>query len=96
MKKAKFERENSQERYTKIISTIEKYGFIEVECSLYKQVREFTADEYVSLISTYSDNITLPEPTKSQFLKGIHDVICDFDNHIDVYDTIDLYLARKP
>lgn len=96
IKKAKHERENSQERYTKILSTIEKYGFVEVECRLYKQIREFTADEYVSLLCTYSDNIVLPEPVKSQFLTGIHDVIYDFNNNIKIYDTIDLYLARKP
>lgn len=96
IKKAKFEHENLQERYAKIISKIEKYGFIEAEFRLYKQVREFTADEYVSLISTYSDNITMPEPIKSQFLTGIRDVIYDFNNNIKVYDTMDLYLARKP
>lgn len=96
VEKARFERENPQERYAKIKGTIERYGFVKAECRLYKQVSEFTADEYVSLISTYSENITLPEPIKSQFLTGIRDTIYDFNNNIKVYDTIDLYLARKP
>lgn len=96
MQTAKRERENPQQRYSKIISTIEKYGFVETECRIYKQIREFTADEYVSLLCTYSDNIALPEPMKSQFLTGIRDVIYAFNNNIKVYDTIDLYLARKP
>jgi len=96
MKKAKAERENPEERYTKITNTIKKYGFVDVECCLYKQVREFTADEYVSLLCTYSDNIAQPEPTKTQFLKEMYNVIYDFNNNINVYDTIELYLARKP
>lgn len=96
VEKAKFERENLQERYAQIIGTIERYGFIEAEYRLYKQVREFTADEYVALISTYSENIALAEPVRSQFLTGIRDAVYDFNNRIKVYDTIDLYLARKP
>jgi trans-aconitate methyltransferase len=96
MQKAKIERENPQERYAKIISTIEKYGFVGAECRLFKQVREFTADEYIGLLSTYSDNIALQEPVKTQFLTDIRDVIYSFNNIIKVYDTMELYLSKKP
>jgi len=96
MKKAEAESDNPQERYKKIIGTIEKYGFIEAECRLYRQVREFNAEDYIALISTYSDHIALPEPVKSQFFNGIRGAIHDFNNSIKVYDTIDLYMARKP
>lgn len=96
MQKVKIERESPQERYAKIITTIEKYGFVKVECRLYKQVREFTADEYIGLLNTYSDHISLQEPVKTQFFAEMRNVIYDFNNNIKVYDTIDLYLAKKP
>jgi hypothetical protein len=96
MQKAKVELENPQERYAKIISTIEKYGFVGAECRLFKQVREFTADEYICLLSTYSDIIALEEPVKTQFLTNIRDVIYSFNNNIKVYDTMELYLSKKP
>ena len=96
MQKVKTERENPQERYAKMITTIEKYGFVKVECRLYEQVREFTADEYIGLLSTYSDNIALLEPEKTQFFTEMRNVIYDFNNNIKVYDIIDLYLAKRP
>ena len=90
MQKAKFERENPQERYAKIMSTMKKYGFVGAECRSFKQVREFTADEYISLLRTYSDNIALQEPVKTLFLTDIRDVIYRFNNNIKVYDTMEL------
>jgi hypothetical protein len=59
------------------------------------RTRNFTADEYVLYISTHSDHITLQEPYKSKFYSGIRDVISKFNNNITLYDTINLYLARK-
>lgn len=90
------DRQNPHKRYAAITGTIEKYGFLDAECRLYQQVREFNADDYVSLLGTYSDHIALPEPAKSRLFTEIRDVICEFGNTIKVYDTIDLYLARKP
>ncbi|WIV11565.1 class I SAM-dependent methyltransferase [Proteiniborus sp. MB09-C3] len=74
----------------------EKYGFTDIERRLYHKTREFNADEYVSWISTHASHITLQEPYKSKFYAGIKDAILSFDNNIKLYDTIVLYLARKP
>lgn len=72
------------------------YGFVDFERRDYQKVREFSADEYISYISTHADHITLQEPYKSNFYEGIRDVILSFGNKIKLYDTIVLYLARKP
>ena len=77
-------------------SNVENYGFIDVECRQYHKTREYNADDYISLISTHADHITLHEPYKSKFYKGIRDAILSFGNNITLYDTIVLYLARKP
>lgn len=52
-----------------------KYGFIDFERHEYHQAAEYTADEYVSLISIHADHLTIPEPYKSKFFGGIRNVI---------------------
>ncbi len=73
-----------------------KYGFVDLQSRFYQRTREFTADQYVSYIGTHSDHITLKEPYRSEFYKGIRDVIMDEGNRITLYDKITMYLARKP
>lgn len=73
----------------------EKYGFIELERREYLKTRMYTADEYVSLIGTHSDHITLREPYKTSFYEGIREVIYDAGNKIKLYDKIIMYLAKK-
>jgi ubiquinone/menaquinone biosynthesis C-methylase UbiE len=77
-------------------SNVVNYGFVDFECRSYHKTREYNADDYVSLISTHSDHITLQEPYKSKFYTGVKDAILKFGNKITLYDTIVLYLTRKP
>lgn len=88
--------ENDTELYENIKNTIMKYGFVDVELHLYKGTRSFDADEYISLLNTYPDHVSIPEPIKSQFLSDIKKVIQNFDNIIKINDKMDLYLAKKP
>jgi SAM-dependent methyltransferase len=74
----------------------EIYGFTNLECRQYYKTREYNADDYVSLIGTHSDHLTLREPYKTKFFNGIRDVIINSGNKIIIYDKIVLYLARKP
>ncbi len=73
----------------------EKYGFIDLERREYRKTREYSADDYVSLISTHADHITLKEPYKEKFYSGIREVIFNSGNKITLYDKITMYLARK-
>jgi ubiquinone/menaquinone biosynthesis C-methylase UbiE len=73
-----------------------KYGFIDVSYKLYYRTRLFDAENYVTLISTYSDHRTLGEAKLTLFLSEIKDVINDHGGKINIYDTIDLQLVRKP
>jgi ubiquinone/menaquinone biosynthesis C-methylase UbiE len=74
----------------------EKYGFVDLERREYRKTREYNADDYVSLIGTHSDHITLKEPYKSKFYSGIRAAIYNSGNEITLYDKITMYLARKP
>jgi SAM-dependent methyltransferase len=74
----------------------DQYGFADLEYREYHKTREYSADDYVSLIGTHSDHITLKEPGKSKFYEGIRSAIMDAGNKITLYDKMVLYLARKP
>lgn len=77
-------------------NNVVNYGFVDLECRNYHKVREFNADEFVCYISTHCDHITLLEPYKTKFFEGVRDAILNAGNRITLYDTIILYLARKP
>jgi protein-L-isoaspartate O-methyltransferase len=77
-------------------SMLEQYNFVDIKCCNYHETRELSADDYVSLKSTYWGQINLQEPFKSKLNDGIRDVIKSFGNRITLHDTIVLYLARKP
>ena len=88
--------ENDTKRYEKITNTIKGYGFVDVECKLYKQTRSFSADDYISLLNTYSDHRTMEISLKIKFEEAIKTAINDSGGILKVYDTMDLYLGRKP
>jgi hypothetical protein len=72
------------------------HGFVDLERRNYPQTREFTADAYVSYIGTHCDHMTLREPDRTRFYEGVRDAIRKAGDRITLYDTIALYLARKP
>ena len=74
----------------------ERYGFTALEHRAYRKTRTYSADDYLSLIGTHSDHITLKEPYRSQFFAGIRAAIEHAGGQITLYDKITLYLARKP
>ena len=75
---------------------LEKFGFVDIECRHYNKTREFNVDDYISYILTHADHISLREPYKSKFVKGIKDVILDYGENVKLEDDIILFLARKP
>ena len=88
--------EYSEENAKNIADIASKYEFIDISYRLYHRTRTFTADEYTSLLGTYSDNIAIEETIRIKFFDEIRDAINDNGGIITIYDTIDLQLARKP
>ncbi|WBW97783.1 class I SAM-dependent methyltransferase [Oceanirhabdus sp. W0125-5] len=87
--------EINTERHNRISKTIQSYGFRDVEVKLYHQTREFDSTSYISLLNTYSDHIIMEESTKELLYREIKNAIMEHGNVITIYDTIELYLARK-
>lgn len=72
------------------------YGFIDIKYSLYHMTKDFTADEYMALLRTYSDHMKIDASDRKKLFEGIHFAIRKHGGVMTVYYTMDLELARKP
>ncbi len=80
----------------KHLDELEQHGFTDITSKLYNKIRTLKSNEYISLLNTYSDHRALPPDIKIAFEKDMKQAIDDINGEINIYDTIDLYLARKP
>lgn len=74
----------------------QKYGFKDIRYAMFNRVRTFTAKEYIMLISTYSDHVAMEETIRTEFFAKIEEAIEKHGGKINIFDTMDLQLARKP
>lgn len=72
------------------------YGFEEFSYRDWKKTRTYDADDFIHYIGTHVDHITLKEPHKSNFYKGVRNAVLEAGNKITLNDTIALYLVKKP
>lgn len=89
-------KEFSEEDCNKYPALLEKYGFTDIQVKLYQNVRTLSAEDYIGLINTYSDHRVLPEDLKTAFERDMLSSIRKVGGFIRIYDTMDLYLAKKP
>lgn len=71
------------------------YGFTDVKYMLYHTTKDFTADEYISLLRTYPDHMRLESVPREKLFEGIFRAIVNSGGIMTVYYTMDLELARK-
>lgn len=88
--------EHNKEKCLEIINIIKQHGFVDVNLKLYYQTRMFDAKSYISLLNTYSDHRAMQEEQKALFENEIIETINRFNRKLNIYDTMDLYLAKKP
>ncbi len=89
------QKEFSKEDCIIIVQELTRYGFENVEYQLYKRVRKLNTDEYIHLLNTYSDHRALNPTLKEMFESEMRQAINEAGGTINIYDTIDLYLAQK-
>ena len=87
--------EYSEEQAKERALTAEKYGFSDIQYKMFYRERHFSAKEYVALLGTYSDHIAIDEKIRTDFFSKIAEAINNHGGVINIYDTIDLQLARK-
>ena len=71
------------------------YGFADVKYMLYHTTKDFTADEYMSLLKTYPDHMKLEPSVREKLFEGIFHAIVNNGGTMTVYYTMDLELAKK-
>lgn len=87
--------EYSEEQAKELSLIAVKYGFTDIQYALFTRIRPFTAKEYIELLGTYSDHIAVDEPIRKEFFEKIEEAIYRHGGKLNIYDTIDLQLARK-
>ncbi len=87
---------HSEEECLKQANAIKQYGFADVIYKSYHQTLTYDSESYISLISTYCDQIALPENIRILFGKEIKEAIDSNGGKFALSDTMDLYLAIKP
>ena len=95
-KKQEVPKEYSEEQAIQRAKIAESYGFVDIKHALFHRTRTFLANEYITLLGTYSDHIAIEEGIRREFFSKLEDAINHHGGSITVYDTIDLQLARKP
>lgn len=85
-----------EDECVKYADELKTYGFTDVEYHLFHRVRTLSTDEYLHLINTYSDHRILQSSIKTCFENDMRRAIDSVGGKINIYDTIDLYLAKKP
>ena len=82
---------------TPIAETIVKYGFAEPEHHLLRRKITYNADDYISALRTFATHLMIrPDDLRERYELEIKDAINSTGGYLDVYDVMDLFLARKP
>ena len=95
-KKGKSRTEYSGAQAGQISKIAENYGFTNIKFAMFYRTRTFSANEYCKLLGTYSDHIAIEENTRREFFAEIERTINAHGGTLNVFDTVDLQLARKP
>jgi len=83
-------------KYQETEGHLKKYGFVSYEHHCYTQTRTLNSEDYICLLNTYSDHISLENDLKTELYSSIQMAIEKHGGIIRLIDTIDLYLAKKP
>lgn len=70
-------------------------GFTDVKSKIYHRVRTLHTEEYIALLNTYSDHLALKDDIRHAFEEEMRQALRTVGGTINIYDTVDLYLARK-
>jgi ubiquinone/menaquinone biosynthesis C-methylase UbiE len=73
-----------------------EYGFADITMKLYDAVRSYNAEQYIALLDTYSDHISLPEENKKALYSGVKKAICKHGGQFNENVVFQLYMGRKP
>ena len=88
--------ERSEADAQPFLSALRQVGFADVQLRLYRRVRTLPAEAYIGLLNTYSDHRALEAKTREAFEKAMREALERVGGAVNIYDTVELFLARKP
>ena len=62
----------------------------------YDATRLYSADDYITLLDTYSDHRSLPDVNRSALYKGIRETIIKYGGYQKLDFLFQLYIGKKP
>lgn len=96
VKKSKEDFKKSSEVYISYrFEDLLTYGFKDVAMKFYDGEKTFTADEYIALLDTMSDHISLPENNRLALYEEIKNCILRHGGYHTVRYIFQLYMGRK-
>lgn len=78
----------------KMIDELSTNGFYVLFNKIYTRTRVLKTSEYISLLNTYSDHLSLPECIRKSFEYDMYNAIESVGGKINIYDSIDLYISK--
>lgn len=75
---------------------LRRWGFTQVESHQFHGVRRLSPEGYVGLMHTYSDFRAMEASAQEALSRDMAQAICRLGGIVHVYDTMELYLARRP
>lgn len=90
-----FSMQPTPDRHAETCGHLRNYGFEGVEYMVFSGTRTFSGGDYVALLDTYSDHRALPQGQKQEFYGQIEATI-EGHGGIEIHDTMELFLAKKP
>ena len=74
---------------------LEQYGFRDITMKLYDATHTYSADNYTSLLDTFSDHRGLPKDNRIRLYTGVKEAILRHGGQHKVDSTFQLYMGRK-
>ena len=74
---------------------MKSYGFDNVSLKLYDVTWSYDADEYISLLETFSDHRHLPEENRAALYAGVKEKIINYGGYLRGEDVFQLYMGKK-
>ena len=87
-------REFGEEDCEKRTAELKQFGFSDVRPMLFHRTRTLPTEDYIGLLNTYSDHRALAPDKKAAFEEAMREAVGAAGGFINIYDTLDLYLAR--
>ena len=81
-------------RYGYVLENLEKAGFSKVSAKKFFCIREFSAEDYRNLLTTYSDHMALERERREMLMSGVQKAVQRYGK-VTIDYTFEMYTGIK-